>query len=156
MSIVLAFPSKTVMVLPMQEGVIFAMITSVLWGITPILDKLSVMNASPASVLVVRFTTTFLCVIPIFCLPTVRSEVLNMDRRTILCIVSAAVLSAIFGIFLYYASMKTLEASRVTPICAIYPLVTFLLGWAFLHERLTLTKALGTIFTVAGVVLVSL
>lgn len=140
----------------MREGTVLALMTSVLWGITPILDKIGVGKASPSAVMAIRFTTTFFCVIPLFFLPRLRSEIVNLDSRTVGCIVSAAILSAIMGITMYFMAMKTMEATQVTPICASYPLMTFVLGVIILHEPLTLMKTLGTILTVAGVVLLSL
>ena len=132
------------------------MITALLWGITPIFDKLCVAKASPAAVMAVRFTTTFLCILPLYLIPSFRSQIFALDTRTTLYVVSAAVLSAILGIFLYYWAMTKMEATKVTPICATYPLVTFVLGILFLHEKMTWTKATGTILSVLGIIFLSL
>lgn len=134
---------------------ILALMTSLLWGLTPILDKLSVSKASPSAVMAIRFTTTFFCVLPLFFIPRLRTEIAALPARTVWTIVTAAVLSAIFGIGLYFMAMRTMEATRVTTVCATYPLITFILGVMFLQEPVNLTKALGTVFAVAGIILLS-
>lgn len=144
------------MVRRMKEGTVLALMTALLWGITPVMDKIGVAKATPAAVMVVRFTTTFVCILPLVMVPRIRQEVAALDRRTLLYIIGAAVLSAIIGIYFYFWAMTKMDASRVTPICATYPMLTFLLGWMFLHEPITWTKTVGTVLTVIGVVLVSL
>jgi bacterial/archaeal transporter family protein len=47
------------------------------------------------------------------------------------------------------------EASRVVPISSVYPLVTVVASVAFLSERFTLTRGVGTALVVLGVVLLS-
>ena len=140
----------------MRDGIILALLTSVLWGITPIFDKLGVAKASPTAIMAIRFSTTFLCILPLFLMPGVRAEIRSLDSRTLGYIIVAAVLSAILGICMYFMAMKRMEATRVTAICATYPLVTFILGVVFLQEGISWTKAVGTILTVAGIVFLSL
>jgi len=130
--------------------------TSVLWGVTPVLDKLGMEKASAGAVMAVRFTTTFVCILPLLLMPGLRSEIFQLEARTLAYIVGAAILSAIFGLYLYFAAIKRMEATQVVPICATYPLITFLMGVLFLQEHLTWTKAAGTVLAVAGVILISL
>ncbi|MBI4178890.1 DMT family transporter [bacterium] len=138
----------------MRSGLWLALLTSLLWGITPLFDKLGSLKASAGAMMAVRFTTTFLCVLPLFLMPTYREEILNLDGRTLFYIVAGAVLSAIFGIFLYFMALKRMDASQVTPIAATYPLVTFVLSILILQEQFTWFKMLGTLLAVAGVVLI--
>lgn len=140
----------------MRDGMVLALITSFLWGFTPILDKIGVAKASPQAVMAIRFTTTFLFILPLFFIPSTRAEITGLDGRTVGIIVLAAVLSAIFGIYLYFLAMKKMEATQVTPLCATYPLITFVMGVLFLQEQLTWTKAAGTLLAVAGIILLSL
>lgn len=143
------------MVVGMRSGVVLALMTSVLWGITPIFDKLAAGRTSAGTMMAVRFTTTFLCVLPLYLIPSYRQEIFQLDRRTFFYIAGAAVLSAIIGIFLYFLALKKMEATQVTPIAATYPLITFVLGVLFLQEQAGWTKTVGTILAVAGVALIS-
>ena len=113
-------------------------------------------KASAGAVMAVRFTTTFVCILPLLLMPGLRSEIFQLEARTLAYIVGAAILSAIFGLYLYFAAIKRMEATQVVPICATYPLITFLMGVLFLQEHLTWTKAAGTVLAVAGVILISL
>jgi transporter family protein len=47
------------------------------------------------------------------------------------------------------------KASTVVTLSALYPLVTFVLSIAFLHERLTLRQTMGIIFAVVASVLLA-
>ncbi len=144
------------MVAFMRDGVLMALTTSLLWGITPIFDKLGVEKASTGAVMIIRFTTTFFCILPLYFIPTFREEIFKLDGRTVMYISAAAVISAIFGICLYFMAMKRMEATKVTPICATYPLVTFVLGILILREQFNWIKMLGTALVVAGIALLSL
>ncbi len=51
----------------------------------------------------------------------------------------------------FYRALKFGEASKVVPLAAIYPLVSFLLALLFLGERFTVTKLFGISFVLLGV-----
>lgn len=60
------------------------------------------------------------------------------------------------GLLFFYVALVTGEVSRVIPIGASYPAVTVLAAAAFLDEPLTVTRILGTLLVIVGVVLVSI
>ena len=140
----------------MRDGTVLVLAVSLLWGITPIMDKVVADRTTPGAIMAIRFTTTFVCILPLYFMSSVRTQLSEMSLQTFFYAIGAAILSAIFGIFLYFMAMKKMEATKVTPICATYPLVTLILGILFLHEQMTLTKIVGTVLAVAGVILISL
>jgi uncharacterized membrane protein len=61
------------------------------------------------------------------------------------------------GMALFYIALSMGEISRVKPIAfTIAPAVAVVLGWLALHEQMTLNKALGVVFVLIGVVLLSI
>jgi len=60
-------------------------------------------------------------------------------------------LASVVGQIFFYHGLKVGEASKVVPLAATYPLISFILGVIFLNEQLTLPKALGLGFILVGV-----
>ncbi|MCA9286468.1 MAG: EamA family transporter [Phycisphaerales bacterium] len=56
----------------------------------------------------------------------------------------------------FYAALSVGEISRVKPVAfGVAPATAVLLGWLVLGERMTMTKALGTVLILAGVLLLT-
>jgi bacterial/archaeal transporter family protein len=54
-----------------------------------------------------------------------------------------------------YVALGEGEASTVIPVSAAFPIVTLLLAWALLGERLTLPRSMGTLVVIGGVVIIT-
>ena len=54
-----------------------------------------------------------------------------------------------------YVALGNGEASIVIPVSSAFPIVTLLLAWLLLGERLTVRRSLGTVVVVAGVVVIT-
>ncbi|HHT9138616.1 MAG TPA: EamA family transporter [Candidatus Wunengus sp. YC60] len=70
--------------------------------------------------------------------------------------VSLILASILTGFVVQLASYKVLkidEISRIIPITSCYPLFTFLLGWMFLGENVTLSKVIGMLLILGGIFL---
>jgi bacterial/archaeal transporter family protein len=68
--------------------------------------------------------------------------------------VATAVLAA-SGLILFFFALSRGDASQVVPATSAYPVVTLVAAAVFLSEPVTLTRIVGTILVVAGVVLIS-
>ena len=69
-----------------------------------------------------------------------------------------AALSSICGgsaLVLLSVGLANGEASQVVPVSSIYPLVTVVASVAFLSERFTAVRGIGTALVVGGVILLS-
>ena len=62
-------------------------------------------------------------------------------------------LASVVGQVFFYHALKTGESSKVVPLAATYPLVSFILGVILLGEKVTFAKTGGIIFILLGVFL---
>lgn len=132
----------------------FAMMTALVWGIVPILEKMGVMRIAPMAGIMIRSCGVIIgiSILAVFNNQAVR-EALKADPRTIFLLVLGGFLASIVGQIFFYNALKTGEASKVVPVAGIYPLVTFLLGVIFLGETLTLVKGTGLALILLGLFL---
>jgi transporter family protein len=77
----------------------------------------------------------------------------KMGIKPIFFLVLAGVLAGFVAQLVFYKALKTGEISRIIPITSCYPLFTFLLGWMFLGEDVTLSKVIGMLLILGGIFL---
>lgn len=132
----------------------FALMTAVVWGIVPILEKMGVARIAPLAGVFIRSCGVIIgiAIMAIFNNQAVRIA-LKADPRTIFLLVLGGFMASIVGQIFFYNALKIGEASKVVPIAGIYPLVAFLLGVIFLGETFTAVKLGGVIFVVLGLFL---
>lgn len=132
----------------------FAIITAVIWGIVPILEKMGITRIEPLAGVLVRSCGVILGV---FILAIFNNNLLKIalraDLRTIFFLVTGGLMASILGQIFFYSALKEGEASKLVPIAGTYPLVSFLLGLIFLGESFTIAKGLGMAFVILGVFL---
>ena len=76
------------------------------------------------------------------------------DKIGIGLAILAGALGSFGGIGLYFLLSRT-EVSTISPLTALYPALTVLLGIIFLHESITLTKLIGIILSLIAIYLLS-
>ena len=137
-----------------MNGFYFAIITAVVWGIVPIMEKMGLASIMPLSGLLIRSCGV---IIGASVLAVFNKEVVNLalkaDIRTILFLALGGFMASILGQIFFYNALKTGEASKIVPIAGTYPLVSFLIGIIFLGESFTFVKAAGVMFVIAGLFL---
>lgn len=132
----------------------FALMTAVVWGIVPILEKMGVARIAPLAGVFIRSCGV---VIGIFIMAIFNNQAvriaLKADPRTIFLLVLGGFMASIVGQIFFYNALKIGEVSKVVPIAGIYPLVAFLLGVIFLGETFTAVRLGGVAFVVLGLFL---
>ena len=137
----------------MKAWLIYALISTCLWGVWGLAGKLASRTVSPQSLILLGSAGAFL-IFPLWVLLFGRQfRFLWGDLNFYWALIGGAVGSA-GGVF-YYMALSRGEASRVVAITATYPLVTFVLAFLILGEPLTFRKSLGILFALAAVVLLS-
>ncbi|MBI4712876.1 MAG: EamA family transporter [Planctomycetes bacterium] len=139
----------------MQSNIILLLIlTALLWGVTPIIEKRALQGAEPFIGLIFRnMTVTFILVIAVLATGKIK-EVLNTSPRTMLLFAFTGVTAGLLAMLTYFAALKLGATSKVVPVTATYPLVTVILGVLILGEQVTLMRVIGTILIIAGIWLV--
>jgi transporter family protein len=135
--------------------VIFLLIiTALLWGTTPILEKIGLARVDPLIGVTVRsIVVTAGLLILTFVLGKGRA-LFQLDVKSVVFFGASGVMAGLLGMWTYYAALKLEATSRIVPIAASYPLVTALLSALILGEGLTLPRLIGTGLIVSGIWLV--
>lgn len=119
-------------------------------GALGVTSKLAFRTLSWQDVLV--WTTIGYIVTSIVLLSTGQAAV-KFERNTWWAIASAAL--AISALIFLYIALGRGQASKVLPISAAYPAVTVVLSALFLSESVTLTKVVGVVLVIGGVVVLT-
>ena len=137
-----------------MKAYFFALMTALVWGIVPIMEKMGLVRVSPMAGIFIRSCGV---IIGISVLAIFNGGALNMamkaDPKTILLLGAGGFMASILGQIFFYNALKIGEASKLVPIAGTYPLFAFLLGVIFLGEGITLMKAAGVTFVILGLFL---
>jgi transporter family protein len=138
-----------------MKTALLALLVASIWGITPIFEKLSLINASPFTVMTIRFIFTATCVGIASLLTGKYRELTNVDVKTFFWIILAGLLGGIVGLFIYFVALKEDLVSKIAPITATFPLFTALYAYIFLHEPITLLRLIGIVLIVLGLMFIN-
>jgi transporter family protein len=136
-----------------KYGFIFSLLAAVLWGLTPVVEKLGLARANPIVGVAIRTVAIALILIVMILVSGRLSEVIAIDGKSAFYLILGGVMAGLCGQWAYFKALKYWESSRVVPIAGAYPLVALVTSVLFLGENLTLAKIIGTALVVAGVIL---
>ena len=139
-----------------STGITLAVITMLLWGISPLLDKLAMREVSPLAGLTLRVMFAALMVGLYGIFAGVGKELAQTPRHIFLLLLGSAFFGAVAGQAAPFMALKYADASRVVPIAAAYPLASAALAVLILHEGLTWPRVLGALLVIAGVSVLTL
>jgi transporter family protein len=135
----------------MNGWILPAIAALMLWGIVGILQKLGT-NRLGANALLLWVTVGYIVMLPVV-LWRSGSWAASLDAL-LLGVVAGSVNG--FGTWLLFRSLEHgAKASVAVPLTALYPVVTVILAFAFLAERLSRREWLGVGLAVCGGVLLS-
>jgi transporter family protein len=132
-----------------------ALLVASIWGLTPIFEKLSLIKASPFTVITLRFIFTTTLVVVASLVTGKYREFSTVDGKTLLWIFLAGLLGGIVGLFIYFVALKQDLTSRIVPIAATFPLFTALYAFIFLDEHISPQRLAGIILIVIGLILIN-
>jgi transporter family protein len=134
--------------------VLLLIITTLLWGSTPILEKTGLAKVDPLIGVTIRsaVVTAGLFLLTFF-LGKGRA-LIELDGKSILLFGASGMMAGLLGMWTYYGALKMEATSKIVPIAACYPLVTALLSVLVLKEGITLHRVIGTALIVSGIWLV--
>jgi len=134
--------------------ILLLIITALLWGSTPILEKMGLVKVDPLVGVTIRSTiVTAGLLILTFILGKGRA-LLSLDGKSILLFGASGMMAGLLGMWTYYMALKMEATSKIVPIAACYPLVTALLSVLILNEGLNASRVIGTALIVSGIWLV--
>jgi len=134
---------------------LFALLTAILWGVPPLLDKVALGTISNP-LLAVAIRSLAITIVSFGILAGMGDigsfSLLTWENTSLL--LSGGLAAGLFGLWAYFEAIRYAEASSVASITAIYPAVTFVLALLLLSESFSWQKILGIVFVVVGVILI--
>jgi transporter family protein len=129
----------------------WAILTAFIWGFVPILEKMGLANTNPMAGVFYRCLGILIGFISLGFFIFKPEDIRAVDVRSIFYLVVAGFLASFLAQLTFYQGLKLGEVSKVVPISASYPLITFILGILLFRENLTLMKFLGVFSVVVGI-----
>ena len=133
---------------------LLALLVAFIWGINPIMEKLSLVKATPLTVMTIRFIMTSIVLTAITFYQGKFHELNNLDTKTYYYIIIPGILAGV-GLYIYFMALGKGESSKVVPIVATFPLFTAIYAFMFLKESITTPKIIGTLLIVTGLVILN-
>jgi transporter family protein len=133
---------------------LLALLVAFIWGINPIMEKLSLVKATPLTVMTIRFIMTSIVLTIITIYQGKFYELNNLDSKTYYYIIIPAILAGV-GLYIYFIALGKGESSQVVPIVATFPLFTAVYAFLILKESITTPKIIGTFLIVSGLVILN-
>lgn len=133
---------------------IWAIITALVWGAVPIIEKTGLrhLDVWPAMFFRCMGAMIGLFLLPLVKFPDIRQAFAQGAPGWYYCVLGGF-MGAVVGNVCYYHALKAGQVSKVVPIAGAFPLISFILGLLFFSETLTPAKTAGVVCIVMGVAL---
>ena len=131
----------------------WALLTACIWGVVPLMEKLGLRHASPTVGVMVRSLGVLVGLLVMTAWGAPWAAIRVLPWTSVVLLAAGGFLASFVGQMVFYHALKSGALSQVTPVAGAYPLVAALLGWFVLREPLTLSRGLGVLCVVVGVVL---
>jgi transporter family protein len=131
----------------------WALLTALVWGVVPLMEKIGLGGAPPAVGVLVRSLGIVLGLIVFSFCGAPWALTRSLPWPSIVLLVGGGLLASFVGQMMFYHALRSGAVSQVTPVAGAYPLVAALLGWFVLREPMTAMRVAGVALIVAGVML---
>jgi len=131
--------------------ILLLIVTALLWGGTPILEKVALKKVDPLVGVTLRSAIVTAGLFILTFLLGKGKALMEVDGKSILLFGASGMMAGLLGMWTYYAVLKVEATSKIVPIAASYPLVTALLSILILREEVTLPRVVGTALIVIGI-----
>lgn len=129
-------------------------VTMILWGTTPLLEKIGLREVDPAIGVFIR-STAVVAVLAVYLLATGRfPELARVSVKNYAIFAATGIMAGLLAMWTYFYVLRSGMISQVVPITASYPILTAALGILVLGEAATPQRILGIVLAVIGIVLV--
>lgn len=136
---------------------ILALLTAVAWGIGGYFEKkgLNLGGLSPQMGITIR-TAVALVVLGVVSFPQWKSLPQAGTKSILMMVIGGGIVAGSIGMLCYYAAISNAPLTKVMPIAFTTPLFGALMGILLGGEPLTWKVGLGTLLTVAGIVVLTI
>ena len=134
---------------------LFALGSSVFAALTSILAKIGVAGVNSNLATAVRTTVVLAMAWGMVFLTHTQGGLGSIDKRSWLFLILSGLATGASWLC-YYRALQIGDASKVVPIDKLSVVITLVLAFVFLHEKVTLKSALGCVLLGAGTLLMVL
>jgi len=134
--------------------ILIAIVTFVSWGVGSFIAKLSTNRIGEQAVLWDILGYAPVIIIYSLIVFKLSAIVQQSDKLGIGLGLLAGIVGS-FGLIGLYMLLNRAEASSVIPLTALYPALTAILAFIFLHESVTFTKITGIVLSLIAIYLLS-
>ena len=127
--------------------IIFAVLAAIFSGLTTVFAKVGVTKAN--STLVTGLRTIVILIFSVIVFIFLGDGFKNLNLKTIFFIVLSGITTALLWIC-YFKALSLADVSMVTPIDKLSIVVTLILSFFFLKEKITIIKIVSMIFMISG------
>lgn len=135
------------------KGDLLIIVAVATWAAYTILSKRMLVRYPPLYVTGVGLTLGFLMFVPIGLWPALSQDYSNMSWIGIASLLYLSLLTSVLGYLVWSWGLSKLEASKVTVLSNLQPILAALLAWVFLGESITLRFIFGAAAVAVGVLL---
>ena len=133
------------------EIILLLLITAILWGTTPVLEKIGLGSTDPLTGVTIRSIAVTAALVIYLVLAGKVRQVFQVDFKTWVIFSVTGLMAGLLGMLIYFTALKRGATSQIVPIAAAYPLVTVILSVLILGEHVTLLRLIGTVFIIIGI-----
>ncbi len=130
----------------------WAVLAASMWGFAPLLEKAGLSKAEPMAGLFYRCIGVMIGMVILGVFFVKPEQVKSVELRSALFLICGGFLASILGQTFFYRALKSGEISKMVLVAGSYPVITFIVGILFMHESLTIRKALGAALVMAGLI----
>jgi drug/metabolite transporter (DMT)-like permease len=135
------------------KGDALILIAVATWAAYTILGKKILSRYPPLYVTGASLTLGFLMFVPVGLYPALRQDYSAVSWAGVASILYLALLTSVLGYLVWIWGLSKLEASKVTVLSNLQPILAALLAWFFLGETVTVRFLAGAAAVAAGVLL---
>jgi len=130
------------------------LVTMVLWGSTPLIEKLGLKDVDPLMGIFIRSLVINVILFVFYLFSGRIHELTKISVKNFSLFASSGIMAGLVGMWTYFYLLKGGMTSKIVPIAASYPLITAVLSILVLGEQVTLQRIIGIILTIIGIILV--
>ena len=135
---------------------LFAFLGMLCWGIAPIFGKVGLKSVDSMTAMILRTLFAGSLVAGWVFLSPSTSTFQHVSIKTWLFIAAEAILATLVGDLAYFIALRRGNINDVTLIMSCSPLVTMLLSYYFLAEKVSIHHYIGGLLIICGLILIGL
>jgi bacterial/archaeal transporter family protein len=135
-------------------AVLLLFVTMLLWGSTPLLEKLGLKEVEPLTGILIRSGTITIVLLVVYMFNGRIQELTKISLRNYSLFAASGIMAGLVAMWTYYYLLRTGMTSKIVPIAASYPFITAILSIVILGEQVTFQRVIGIVFTITGIILI--